>query len=70
MNLVFQHGDLVYSFADEKFYLILEVIGSMLFKVYTMAGETKEIIDITLTHIDSLQLKQCENGKFFYYNKL
>ena len=69
MNTVFQEGDLVYSFADESFYVIIEVFGDMAFEVYTMNGENLQVIDVTLTHINNLVYYQCEIDNKFYYNK-
>lgn len=66
---VFQSGDLVYSYADKQFYVIISVVGDMLFEVYTMESEIKNIIDVTLTHIENIDTKQCENGVIIYYNK-
>jgi len=52
--VVIKKGDLVYSFASEEFFMVIEVHGSMCFKVYTMSGQIIEVIDITLTHIEVL----------------
>ena len=67
--MVFQPGDLVYSFADETFYVILSTEGSMAFEVYNMHGQTCFIIDVTLVHINNLEINQCENDNKIYYNK-
>ena len=51
---VFKEGDLVYSFASESFYIILEAHGTMAFSVYSMDATILEIIDVTITHVSLL----------------
>lgn len=69
MITIFQEGDLVYSFASKEFYLMIEPIGGMMFTVYDMHGTTREIIDVTLTHVENIVFYQCEKDNKFYYNK-
>lgn len=69
MHTVFQTGDLVYSFADLSFYLVLESFGSMGFEVYSMDGQILQIIDVTLTHLENLEHYQCVTDNKIYYNK-
>jgi hypothetical protein len=52
--IIIKKGDLVYSFASEEFFIVIEVHGRMCFKVYTMSGQIIEVIDITLTHVEVL----------------
>ena len=52
---IIKRGDLVYSFASKEFYIILKVHGSMAFSVYSMNGQILETIDVTLTHINTLE---------------
>ena len=63
---VFREGDLVYSFADKQFYLVLEYEG-LYFKVYCTDGSIKELLDVTVTHVEQLKSKPSEKGKKIYY---
>lgn len=51
---MFGIGDLVYSLAYNEFYIILSIEGDMCFIVYTMDGDEKLLLDITLVNIYDL----------------
>ena len=67
MNTIFKEGDLVYSFASDEFFVIIEVHGQMCFTVYSMNGQIIETIDTTLTHASVLSNDYRE--KIFVPNK-
>jgi hypothetical protein len=51
---IIKTGDLVYSFADRNFYIVLHVHGHDLYELYSEKTGAIVIIDLTLTHIESL----------------
>tara|TARA_B100000287_G_scaffold109553_1_gene101866 strand:- start:1982 stop:2170 length:189 start_codon:yes stop_codon:yes gene_type:complete len=58
----YNEGDLVYSYTSKEFYIVLSYEG-MLFTVYTMDGEIKFILDVSLVHIDDINEASTINVK-------
>jgi hypothetical protein len=51
---IIKTGDLVYSFADRNFYIVLHVHEPNLYELYSEKTGVIVIIDLTLTQIESL----------------